>query len=117
MKLVKDIIGDFLTILEMFVKQFDSEEYSLEDIDVSKLYIGMVIKNYKELCNILGQEIKDGKSKKLQLENFKRYFDFEKSGQKFIITDIYDTPLTKEDRRRLGNNSIYVKNIELILLQ
>lgn len=117
MKLVKDIIGDFLTILEMFVKEFDSEVYNAEEIDVSKLSIGMVIKNYKELCKTLGQEIKNGKSKKLQIENFKRYFDFEKSGQKFIITDIYDTPLTKEDKRRLGNNSIYVKSIELILLQ
>lgn len=117
MHLVKDIIGDFITILEIFVKQFDFEEYKVEDIDVSKLSIDMVIKNYRELCKILGQEIKSGKSKKLQMEDFKRYFDFEKSGQKFIITDIYDAPLTKEDKRRLGNNSIYVKNIELILLQ
>lgn len=117
MKLVKDIIGDFLAVLELFINQYDTKEYSSEDIDVSRLSIGMVIKNYKELCNILGQDIKDGKSKKIQLENFRRYFDYEKSGQKFIIIDIYDTPLTKEDKRRLGNNSIYVKNIELILLQ
>ena len=64
MHLVKDIKGDFLTILEMFVKQFDSEEYNAEDVDVSKLFVGMVIKNYKELCKILRQEIKNGKSKK-----------------------------------------------------
>lgn len=64
--------------------------------------IGMVVKNYKELCNLLGQEIKNGKSKKYQLEEFSRYFDWEKSGQKFIITDIYDTPLTKEDKRQLN---------------
>lgn len=90
---------------------------SLYDIDTSALEIGMVIKNYKELCRLLNQEVKSGKAKRLQLEEFKRYFDFEKSGQKFIITDIYDTPLTKEDRRKLGNNSIYVKYIEMILLQ
>lgn len=89
----------------------------LYDIDTSALEIGMVIKNYKELCRLLNQEVKSGKAKRLQLEEFKRYFDFEKSGQKFIITDIYDTPLTKEDRRKLGNNSIYVKYIEMILLQ
>ena len=52
-----------------------------------------------------------------RLEEFKRYFDWEKSGQKFIVTDIYDTPLTKEDKRKLGNNSIYVQCIEVILLQ
>ena len=65
MHLVKDIIGDFITILEIFVKQFDFEEYKVEDIDVSKLSIDMVIKNYRELCKILGQEIKSGKSKML----------------------------------------------------
>ena len=58
MHLVKDIIGDFITILEIFVKQFDFEEYKVEDIDVSKLSIDMVIKNYRELCKILGKEWK-----------------------------------------------------------
>jgi len=77
----------------------------------------MTVKNYKMLCELLEQEVKNGKSKKLQLEDWKRYFDWEKSGQKFIITDVYDTPLTKEDKRKLGNNSIYVKYIEVILLQ
>ena len=48
---------------------------------------------------LLKQEVKGGKSKQLQLDDFKRYFDFEKAGQKFIITDIYDEPLTKEDKK------------------
>ena len=89
----------------------------IDGIDTSKLVIGMTVKNYKMLCELLEQEVKNGKSKKLQLEDWKRYFDWEKSGQKFIITDVYDTPLTKEDKRKLGNNSIYVKYIEVILLQ
>lgn len=86
-------------------------------IDTSNLHIGMTIKNYKVLCELLGQPISFGNSRKAQLNTFKCYFDWEKSGQKFIITDIYDTPLTKEDKRRLGNNSIYVQCIEVILLQ
>jgi hypothetical protein len=77
----------------------------------------MTVKNYKALCGLLEQPEKTGKSRKYQLDDFKRYFDWEKSGQKFIITDIYDEPLTKEDKRKLGNNSIYVKYIEIILLQ
>lgn len=87
------------------------------EIDTTGLEIGMVVKNYKELCALLKQEVKGGKSKILQLEDFKRYFDYEKSGQKFIITDIFDVPLSKEDKRKLGNKSIYVKCIEVILLQ
>nr|DAV24338.1 MAG TPA: hypothetical protein [Bacteriophage sp.] len=86
-------------------------------IRTNKLNIGMVVKNYKELCSLLNQEVKTGNSKKYQFEDFKCYFDWEKSGQKFIISDIYDTPLTKEDKRKLGNNSIYVQCIEVILLQ
>ena len=100
-------------------KQSTQETDSKEDapVDTSKLTIGMTVKNYKVLCDLLGQEIKDGKSKKYQLENFKRYFEWEKAGQKFIIMDIYDTPLEKEDLRKLGNNSIYTQAIEVILLQ
>lgn len=80
--------------------------------------VGMVIKNYKELCNLLNIPILSGGNiKQSQIKQLKCYMDFDKSGQKFIITDIFDTPLTVNDQRKLGNNSIYVKYIEVILLQ
>lgn len=94
-----------------------SPEPETTPIDTSVLKVGMVVKNYKELCQLLNQPVLNGRSKKYQLEDFKRYFDFDKSGIKFIISDIYDTPLSKEDLRKLGNNSIYVNCIEVILLQ
>ena len=87
------------------------------EVNTDQLEIGQVVKNYKELCTLLNQLPTTGKAKQLQLKDFERYFEWEKSGQKFIITDIYDTPLEKEDKRKQGNNSIYVKYIELILLQ
>lgn len=102
---------------EQITDVYKPVEHDVFEIDTSQLSIGMTVKNYKVLCELLGQSIKAGKSRICQLEEFKRYFDWEKSGQKFIITDIYDTPLTKEDRRKLGNNSIYVQCIEVILLQ
>lgn len=123
MSLVHEIIGKFIYILELAAKQPDSvgndtsKNGMLYEIDTSKLVIGMVVKNYKELCNLFGEETKTGKAKQLQLKNWQRYFDWEKDGQKFIITDIYGTPLPKEDLRRKGNNSIYKNYIELILLQ
>ena len=123
MGLIKEIIGKFIYMLELVEKQLDLEKDNtgeddfLDGIDTSTLVIGMVIKNYKELCAILNEEAKTGKAKQLQLKNWKRYFDWEKDGQKFIIVDIYDTPLPKEDLRRKGNNSIYKNYIELILLQ
>lgn len=123
MGLVKEITGKFIYMLELAWRCLDSESNVASEndfiykIDTSSLVIGMVIKNYKELCDLFGEEAKTGKAKQLQLKNWKRYFDWEKDGQKFIITDIYDTPLPKEDLRRKGNNSIYKNYIELILLQ
>jgi len=121
MDLVQEIIGKFIYMLELAAKQLGSvsgnasEDSFTYEVDTSMLVIGMVIKNYKELCNLFGEDTKTGKAKQLQLKNWKRYFDWEKDGQKFIITDIYDTPLPKEDLRRKGNNSIYKNYIELIL--
>lgn len=123
MGLVREIIGKFIYVLELAAGQLDSvsdnvsEDSLIYGVDTSKLVIGMVIKNYKEMCNLFGEEVKTGEAKKSQLKTWKRYFDWEKDGQKFIITDIYDTPLPKEDLRRKGNNSIYKNYIELILLQ
>lgn len=92
------------------VLQMDEEDVS---INTSKLQIGQIVKNYKELCALLGEKEYAGNSRIAQLKEFARYFEWEKSGQKFLITDIYDIPLPKEDKRNKGK---YVKCIEIILL-
>ena len=54
MKLVKEIIGQFIGLLEMALEKFDSEnesqnaDRSIFGIDTSGLELGMVVKNYKE---------------------------------------------------------------------
>lgn len=121
MKLAKDILGDFISALEMCVKEFcmieecANKNLSIQNIDISSLVIGMVVKNYKELCNILGEDVLEGNSKKAQLKEWERYFLWEKKGQKFIILDIYDEPLPKNDGRQ--NRNIYVQYIEVILMK
>jgi hypothetical protein len=82
----------------------------------TNLQPGTTIKNYKTLCTLLSEDLKAGDSKKAQHKEWQRYFDYEKEGQRYIITEIYSQPLPKEDKRTLGNNSIYVQHIELILL-
>lgn len=82
---------------------------------------GLIIKNYKELCKLLGEEEKGGKSKQLQLDNWKRYFDFDRDGQKIIITDVFLEEKEKIDNRGKSdgsrrNNSVYIKFIETLLL-
>lgn len=56
-------------------------------------------KNYKVVCEFLEEDIKKGKGRDLQIEGWKRYFDFERNGHKYIITKIYDTPMSKENNR------------------
>lgn len=74
------------------------------DIDTNNIMVGQVVKNYKELCALLGEEIlKGGSSRTAQLKEFARYFKWERDGQKYIITDIYDTPLPKKDGRLDGH--------------
>ena len=87
-------------------------------INTSNLKIGSEIKNYKTLCTLLEEPIKNGDSKKAQLKNWARYFEFEKikGKQSYIILDIYDEPFPIEDNRSSGNNSIYSKYIETILV-
>ena len=121
MKLVKEIIGQFIGLLETALNQFDSgsdsqnADRSIFGIDTSGLELGMVVKNYREMCRILGEEVRSGDSKKAQLKEWARYFLWEKKGQKFIILDIYDEPLLKEDGRQ--NKNIYVQYIQVILMK
>ena len=49
----------------------------------------LIIKNYKEMCKILDEEETDGNSKKSQIKEWNRYFDFTRDGQKYIINVIY----------------------------
>lgn len=55
----------------------------------------LIIKNYKEMCKILKENEKTGDSKKAQQKEWKRYFDFSKEGQKYLIYEIYEKPLPK----------------------
>ncbi len=77
---------------------------------------GLIVKNYKEMCSLLDEKEKGGNSKTLQVGNWNRYFDYENQGYKFIITKIFDEPIEKNDERSKGNNAIYIKYIETLLL-
>jgi hypothetical protein len=72
---------------------------------------GMIVKNYKELCNLLGEEPTTGTAKIAQLKRWARYFDYEKNGHKFIIKEIYASPLPED----FSNNDVYSKYIQTIL--
>lgn len=87
---------------------------SKKTINTSKIAVGDCI-TYKKMCNLLGIETYTGKQKQLQLEMLQRYFDYNKDGTKYIITEIYDEPLPKE--YKYPANALYIQYIECILLQ
>lgn len=80
------------------------------------LEVGQVFKNYKDLCLHLGEEIKDGNSKKSQIRNWDCYFKTHKEGNKIIIDEIYDTSKQNKHHRGGANNVIFGDIIELLIL-
>ena len=80
-------------------------------MNTDKLTEGLVVKNYRELCSLVEEEIKDGNSKKAQMKEFERYFKYHKEGYKFVIDEVYETPLPKEDNAR---NTVYGTHIEIL---
>lgn len=89
----------------------------MSTINTEVLVIGESIKNYKELCKRLDVNVCTGNQKKAQEKEFRRYFDWERVGYKYIITQIYPEPLPKDNGlKSKGNNNIYTKSIEVILL-
>lgn len=64
-----------------------------------KLREGQVIKNYKELCKLLGVKPTKGKGRKYHIREFERYCKYRKEGHKFIVEEVYPEPLPKIDGR------------------
>jgi hypothetical protein len=82
-------------------------------IQTTDLYPGLIVKNYKELCSLLQQSPTSGEARQNQIKNWERFFSYNKIGQKYIITEIYDEPMEPEYRQY--QRGIYVKFIEIIL--
>lgn len=87
---------------------------SYEEIS-KKIKPGELI-TYKEVCDRLNiPYYSSGNQKKAQLKELERYIEFESVNRKWIIIDIYTSPLDKEVRA-VPKNSIYVKYVECVLL-
>lgn len=80
-------------------------------MNLEKIYVGMEVKNYPEMCILLGEEILAGNSKRAQNNNWKRFFRWEKKGQKFIIAEIYDKPFPE----RVRSDEIYSEHVMTVL--
>lgn len=81
-------------------------------MNIENLKEGEIVKNYKELCNLLEIKVTSGKSKNYQLENLSNYVLWEREGNKFVILKIYDIPKEKKVK---GNNK-YLQSLEKLIL-
>ena len=72
-------------------------------MNIDKLYVGQEIKNYRELCKLLGIKIQTGSAKIAQIKELKTYLSFERNKNSFKIIEIYDEKKIKEDNRRFNN--------------
>ena len=87
-------------------------------MNIENLRVGMTIKNYKMLCELLGIEAKPSSNtngRKSQHKEFNRYFEYDKQGHKYIITKIYKDVKEKIDNRG-GNNTVFADDIEKLIL-
>lgn len=129
MRLVREITGKFIYILELAWECLDSKDENMQkansileqEVDITNLEAGMFLpKGYRELCALVNEKpLKSGSnSYKAQLKRWARYFKMEKGrGRSLVILDIYDEPLPVDDGRKNGNRNIYLKYIETILLK
>ena len=73
----------------------------------------MVLKSYRELCEVLEMKVQSSDSKNAQLKELGRYCKFHKDKYKFIIDEIYENPLPAIENRR---NDVYGEHIEKLIL-
>lgn len=99
------------------------QEYKMNN-KITVNYIGMVevgqeFKNYKALCEHLGEETKTSNSKKAQEKNWERYFSWKKVSRYGLqITEIHEVVKDKVDNRKGGNNTVnYIDKLERSILR
>ena len=68
-------------------------------INTNKLTEGLVVKNYRELCEIMGWKPVGGDTKVKHLKELESICKYTKDGYKFIIKEVYETPLPIMDKR------------------
>lgn len=71
-------------------------------MNMDNLTEGLVIKNYKELITLLGEEVKSGNAKIRQIKDLEQYCQYRKEGNRFIIEKIYKNPIIRPKFRTIG---------------
>ena len=85
-----------------------------EEIDLSGIKKGMIVPNYKKMCELLGEKVKGGKGKICQLKRWDRYFEYVREGNSFKILKVFESPESNAPLK--SSRSGFVKCIEPVLV-
>lgn len=85
-------------------------------MNTQKIQAGMLVKNYKQMCALLDEEVKNGRSKQFQLKNWSRYFSYHRieKSTAYVVDEIYAEPYPEEEFRK---DVVYSKLIQYILAE
>lgn len=86
------------------------------NIKLDNIKVGDVFKNYPTLCAALGVKEKKGGSRTYHLIDLERYFKWDKDGNKFIITHVFEDAIEKIDNRGNHNQLPFIEEMELLLI-
>jgi len=85
-------------------------------VNIKNIKVGNVFKKYADLCEAIEEKPRTGgRNRDLHHLDMKRYFNFQKKGHSYIITEIMSTPISKKENLR--NLASYIRPMELYLLQ
>lgn len=91
-------------------------------MNTTKLRKNKKFNSYKDICDFIGETVKkNAKDKEIQLEQWKKYFEFHIEGRKFIIDKVIiksdDIQLENGNKNKGGHNtSKFAENINPIVL-
>lgn len=77
---------------------------------MNNLKIGQVFRNYKAICEWLDVKPASGNTKISHMKDFDRYCKYHKDGNKFVIDEVYDMPLERENNRYLIEKEYIVES-------
>ena len=95
--------------------QKENNANNLREVDTSRLEVGMEVKDYKHMCELLGEPVLEGNSKEAQIHRWTLNFTWEKKPRKhkMIITKKFKEPLPDI----VPDNATFAKMMQIILIR
>lgn len=85
-------------------------------LHTSNFTVGQKVKGYEEMCQLFCEDIKKGRPRDRQIENWGRFIKWDRKGHKYIITEIYDSPNLKVNGKSKGGKRIYSEGLKKLIM-